>query len=238
MPDRSAPGQRSACGLPRRRLLGSWLLLGRLFGDVLVSVQCAVPEGLELIAQGAETFRAEPVDPARAGRTVDHQSSFSEDLQVLGHRWAADRQLVGDLADGARPLGEARDDGAPGGVPQCFPAVAGLVSVHERKLGLTVGSVKGSRTASGHSGSRTPGLQIPCGSRRSLTARSTSTPSAPTSRSIQGRWSAPTAWWWVSVPPAASRASVAARLAVSHCWIGRASSRSGSTVTYSEAPVA
>ena len=71
-----------------------------------------------------------------------------------------------------------------------------------------------------HSGSRTPGLQMPCGSSRCLTARSTSTPSGPISRSIQGRWSAPTAWWWVSVPPAPSSASVAARFAVSHCWIG------------------
>ena len=61
---------------------------------------------------------------------------------------------------------------------------------------------------------------MPCGSSRSLTARSTSTPSGPISRSIQGRWSAPTAWWWVSVPPAPSSASVAARFAVSHCWIG------------------
>ena len=54
---------------------------------------------------------------------------------------------------------------------------------------------------------------MPCGSSRCLTARSTSTPSGPISRSIQGRWSAPTAWWWVSVPPAPSSASVAARLA-------------------------
>ncbi len=47
---------------------------------------------------------------------------------------------------------------------------------------------------------------MPVGSSRSLTARRTSTPSGPISRSSQGRWSAPTAWWWVSVPPAASRA--------------------------------
>ena len=46
---------------------------------------------------------------------------------------------------------------------------------------------------------------MPVGSRRCLTARSTSTPSGPISRSIQGRWSAPTAWWCVSVAAGAQQ---------------------------------
>ena len=60
-----------------------------------------------------------------------------------------------------------------------------------------------------------PGFMIPAGSQRSLTARRASRPT-PTSASIQGAWSRPTAWWWVSVPPAASRASVAAAFAARH----------------------
>ena len=40
-------------------------------------------------------------------------------------------------------------------------------------------------------GSSFPGFMIPAGSRRSLAARSTSRPSAPTSASIHGAWSAP-----------------------------------------------
>ncbi len=60
------------------------------------------------------------------------------------------------------------------------------------------------------SGSTTPGLQTPRGSSRCSTARGTSTPSGPTSRSSQERLSAPTAWWWVSVPTARLGSPVAA----------------------------
>ena len=38
--------------------------------------------------------------------------------------------------------------------------------------------------------------------------------SLPTSRSIHGAWSRPTAWWWVIVPPPSTIASPAARLTV------------------------
>ena len=58
---------------------------------------------------------------------------------------------------------------------------------------------------------------IPAGSRRSLAAASTPTPSSPTSSVIQGAWSAPTAWWWVIVPPLATIASHAAVFAARHC---------------------
>ena len=50
-------------------------------------------------------------------------------------------------------------------------------------------------------GSSFPGFITPDGSRRSFAARSASIPSAPTSASIHGAWSVPTAWWWVIVPP-------------------------------------
>ena len=59
----------------------------------------------------------------------------------------------------------------------------------------------------GAGGSSLPGFMTPAGSRRSLAARSTSTPSSPTSARSQGAWSRPTAWWWVIVPPPATIAS-------------------------------
>jgi len=51
---------------------------------------------------------------------------------MLGLRRPADRQLVGKLADSPRPLGQAFDDAASGGITQGLPSVASLVSVHER----------------------------------------------------------------------------------------------------------
>ena len=47
--------------------------------------------------------------------------------------------------------------------------------------------------------------------------RSISTPTGPISRASQGRWSRPTAWWWVIVAPASIIASEAAALAPAHC---------------------
>ena len=103
-----------------------------LFDDVLVAGQRTVPEGVELVAQRGHADRVEPVDPAGADGALGDQAGVLEHLQVLGHRRPADRQLLGELADGPRPLGQARDDRAPGGIPQRVPAVPSLVSGHER----------------------------------------------------------------------------------------------------------
>ena len=69
-------------------------------------------------------------------------------------------------------------------------------------------------------GTSTPGFMIPSGSSRSLTARSAATPSGPASRAYQSRWSVPTPWWWLIVPPASMIASFAAALARAQCASG------------------
>src|SRR3954469_22797819 len=104
------------------RLLGwSWDLLLGLLDDGLVGRQGAAPEPVEVGAQRGQAGRVDAVDPAVAGRLVDDQPGVLEDLEVLGDGWAADRQAAGDLADGARTLGEPLEDRAAGGVPRARP---------------------------------------------------------------------------------------------------------------------
>src|SRR5680860_556558 len=73
-------------------------------------------------------------------------------------------------------------------------------------------------TEAGVQGSmRTPGLRMPAGSRVALAARSASANRSGRWRSYHRRWSRPTEWWWVIVPPWAMSASAAAVLTVAHC---------------------
>ncbi len=59
-------------------------------------------------------------------------------------------------------------------------------------------------TSSGSNASTsTPGLRIPAGSTAALAACSASANGSGRWRSYQGRWSRPTAWWWVIVAPCA-----------------------------------
>ena len=76
-----------------------------------VAGQRPVPERVELVAQRGHAGRVEPIDPARARGALGDEPRVLEHLQVLGHRRPADRQLVGQLADRPRPLGQALDDG-------------------------------------------------------------------------------------------------------------------------------
>jgi hypothetical protein len=41
---------------------------------------------------------------------MPHQTGALQDAQVLAHRRSSDGELVGELADGTRPAGEAGDD--------------------------------------------------------------------------------------------------------------------------------
>ena len=49
---------------------------------------------------------------------------------MLRDRGSGDRQLGGELADGHRVIGEARDDRAPRAIGQRAPAITISVSVH------------------------------------------------------------------------------------------------------------
>ena len=64
---------------------------------------------------------------------------------------------------------------------------------------------------------RTPGFSTPAGSTARFAARRASANGSGRWRSYQGRWSRPTAWWWVIVPPASITVSETAALISSHC---------------------
>jgi len=102
-------------------------------------------------------------------------------------------------------LDEPQRRGAAAG--QSRPALRGpAVPCPERGLVNAVYLVD-FRASARSTESALPGFRIPAGSNVALTARSTCTPRSPTSSRIHGRWSAPTAWWWVMVPPAVTIAS-------------------------------
>src|SRR5439155_5238991 len=62
-----------------------------------------------------------------------------------------------------------------------------------------------------------PGFMMPAGSTAALAARSARAKGSGRWRSYHGRWSRPTAWWWVIVPPWRRSASLAACLISPHC---------------------
>ena len=95
--------------------------------------------------------RVEPVDPPGAGHVLGDEARLLEHLEVLGHRRAADRQRVGQLADRAWSLGQAFDDGAARGVTQRAPRLMRLgkrprtVSLDERNWRVKSSAPEGLR---------------------------------------------------------------------------------------------
>src|SRR4051812_22818706 len=63
----------------------------------------------------------------------------------------------------------------------------------------------------------TPGLSRPSGSSAAFAARHAAANGSGRCASYQRRWSRPTAWWCVIVPPAASTAAPATALTACHC---------------------
>ena len=76
--------------------------------------------------------------------------------------------------------------------------------VEERATGCVSRPRGEAGSLSARVGSSTPGLRMPAGSSVRLAAPSAAAKTSGRWRSYQGRWSRPTAWWWVIVPPWAS----------------------------------
>src|SRR5262249_11570587 len=89
---------------------------------------------------------------------------------------------------------------------------------------------------SAHGSISTPGLSRPVGSSASLAARSAAANGSGRCRSYQGRWSRPTAWWGVIVPPASMTASETARLTAHHCSTSSPRRAGPRTVKYGAGP--
>src|SRR5579863_4850600 len=104
------------------------LLLG-LFGGGFVCSHGAGPEPVELCAEFGETGWIDRVDAAIARLPVDHQPGFLERLEMLRDGRPADRQSKGEIADRGRALGQALEDGPPGGIAEDGPPRK-LVSCH------------------------------------------------------------------------------------------------------------
>jgi hypothetical protein len=73
----------------------------------------------------------EPIDTPRTLGVTNYQSATSEHPKVLGHRRAADGQLLGQLADRTWLPGQKFEDRAPAGVAKQTQSRIS-VSVHER----------------------------------------------------------------------------------------------------------
>src|SRR5262249_20167633 len=68
------------------------------------------PELIEVVAQGVEAGRVDPIEPAVSGGGVLHEPGVLEHAQVLRDRRPADREVPGQDADGERPLAQPRQD--------------------------------------------------------------------------------------------------------------------------------
>jgi hypothetical protein len=88
-----------------------------LFDGVLVGRQGLAPIGLELGAKCSEPFGIWVVDPTSPSAPIDYQPGLLQDLEVLGDRRPADRQLEGKLADRSRTIGQSLEDRASSRVP-------------------------------------------------------------------------------------------------------------------------
>ena len=83
-----------------------------------------------MIAQQHQAVRIEVVQAAVAGALVADQASILQDAQVHRHGRPTDWQAAGEIADGARAVGQSLDDAAAGGVAQRRQTTLSCVSVH------------------------------------------------------------------------------------------------------------
>src|SRR3954466_13264957 len=99
MPEVKTSKARSrAAGTTTERRIGSSVCITE---GLLEGGQRALPHAVQVGAQDLQAGRVDLVEAPRAGLAVDHQPDVLEHLQVLGDGGAADRQVGGELADGA-----------------------------------------------------------------------------------------------------------------------------------------
>ena len=86
----------------------------------------------EVRPDGLDTGVVEPVDPTRPARRLDHESGGLQQLEMARHGRPADRQGVGDLANGSVACAEELDDRPAVGVAECVERVAGRCAPRHR----------------------------------------------------------------------------------------------------------
>jgi hypothetical protein len=89
----------------------------RVAGDaVSEGGQHVIPEGFDVDAQRGDPFGSDAVDAARALLAGLHETRLAEDTEVLRDGRLADRQCVGQFADGSRSFAYALEDSAARGI--------------------------------------------------------------------------------------------------------------------------
>ena len=76
------------------------------------------PEPVEIGAHRVDAGGVDPVEALPADRLIEHQPGVLEDLEVLRDRRPADGELVGQLRDDTRAVGEAFEDRSTGRVTE------------------------------------------------------------------------------------------------------------------------
>ena len=138
-------------------------------------------------------------------------SRFASSPQVRDLRLRAQR-MRGTRAH--RPSGHARRPRRPGAVDHRPPRV-GLLA-RQRLVGASPRPARPLLPPQLTHPISTPGFNTPAGSSSRLAACSTAANGSGRCASYHGRWSRPTAWWWVIVAPWRWRISDAATLSASH----------------------
>src|SRR5580700_939291 len=87
-------------------VIGASLLSRGFFCCRLKCFQIAIPQLLEVLAQGLDAFRLHLVDAARSLLDVRNEPRLLEDAQMLRDGGTADGQVLGNLADGVRTAGD------------------------------------------------------------------------------------------------------------------------------------
>ena len=93
--------------------------------------QGLVPEVVEVLAQRFEGIGIEGVDAARPVGPIHDQPGVLQHAEVLRDRRPADGEITRQLADGSRPVDQAREDPAAGRIAERVELRV-MVSVHLR----------------------------------------------------------------------------------------------------------
>ena len=85
----------------------------------LNAVERRFPELVQPGAHGSKPLRIDVINPPRALAAIGHQAGFLQHLQMLGYGGSRDRHVVGDLADGSRPVAQSLEHRPAGRVGKC-----------------------------------------------------------------------------------------------------------------------
>ena len=99
------------------------MALHRVIERRLVTGERPVPERVELVPQGANARRVEPVDVAATDGLLGDEAGVLQYLQVLRNGWPTDWKALGEIDNGERLIREALEDRPPSAIGEDVPGV-------------------------------------------------------------------------------------------------------------------